>query len=71
MRPLAFVVPRPGQGVTLPELVRHLSEAGIARFKLPERVELVGELPLSPFGKVSKVALTKRITETLRQEAGR
>ena len=36
---------------------------------LPERLELVDELPLSPFGKVSKVALTKRIAETLRAEA--
>ncbi|MBI4594522.1 MAG: hypothetical protein HY728_09930 [Candidatus Rokubacteria bacterium] len=56
-RTCAFVVPRRGQRVTLPELVHHLAEAGIARFKLPERVELVDELPLSPFGKVSAVPL--------------
>jgi hypothetical protein len=29
----------------------------------------VDELPLSPFGKVSKVALARRIAETLRAEA--
>ena len=60
---------RPGASLPLPELARHLAEAGIARFKLPERLELVDELPLSPFGKVSKVALARRIAETLRAEA--
>ena len=59
----------PSSSLTLPELARHLAEAGIARFKLPERLELVDELPLSPFGKVSKVALAKRIAETLRAES--
>jgi len=64
-RTCAFVVPRRGQRVTLPEIVEHLTEAGIAKFKLPERLELIDELPLSPFGKVSKVTLTKLIAETL------
>ena len=36
-RTCAFVVPRPGTSVTLPELARDLAAAGIARFKLPER----------------------------------
>jgi 2,3-dihydroxybenzoate-AMP ligase len=70
-RTCAFVVPRPGQRVTLPELAAHLTEAGIARFKLPERLELVDELPLSPFGKVSKVALMKRIADKLREAGSR
>ncbi|OLB94428.1 MAG: 2,3-dihydroxybenzoate-AMP ligase [Candidatus Rokubacteria bacterium 13_1_40CM_68_15] len=64
-RTCAFIVPRRGQRVTLPEIVQHLNEAGIARFKLPERVELIDELPLSPFGKVSKVTLIKLIAEKL------
>ena len=64
-RTCAFVVPRRGQRVTLPEIVEHLTEAGIAKFKLPERLELIDELPLSPFGKVSKVTLTKLIAERL------
>jgi 2,3-dihydroxybenzoate-AMP ligase len=69
-RTCAFVVARADHGLTLAELVRHLAEAGIARFKLPERLELVDELPLSPFGKVSKAALARQIAETLRREAG-
>jgi len=34
--------------------------------KVPERRELVSEFPLSPFGKVSKQALTKLVAEKLR-----
>ena len=45
--------------------------AGIAKYKLPERVELVDDFPMSPFGKVSKQTLTKRITEKLANEAQR
>jgi 2,3-dihydroxybenzoate-AMP ligase len=65
-RMCAFVIPKASQAVTLEELARFLSGAGLARFKLPERVELVSEFPLSPFGKVSKQALTKLIAEKLR-----
>ena len=70
-RTCAFIIPRSGQSVTVEDLARFLTEAGIAKFKLPERVELVDEFPLSPFGKVSKVALTARITEKLREESKR
>src|SRR5262245_38152809 len=65
-RMCAFVIPKAGQAVSLHDLARFLSDAGLARFKLPERVELVAEFPLSPFGKVSKQALTKLIAERLR-----
>ena len=60
-----IVIPKAGQAVSLPELTRFLTDAGLARFKLPERVELVSEFPLSPFGKVSKQTLTKLIAEKL------
>lgn len=70
-RTCAFIIPRPGASVTLQELARFLIDAGIAKFKLPERVELVDDFPLSPFGKVSKLTLTKRIAEKLREESQR
>jgi 2,3-dihydroxybenzoate-AMP ligase len=70
-RTCAFIIPKSGRNVTVEDLARFLTEAGIAKFKLPERVELVDEFPLSPFGKVSKVALTARITEKLREESKR
>ncbi len=59
-RMCACVIPRDGSRLTLEDLTRHLLDLGIARFKLPERLELVTDLPLSPFGKVSKKALLER-----------
>ena len=50
----AGVVPRPGQTVTLEEIVAYLRDLRIAMFKLPERLELRDELPRNPLGKVLK-----------------
>ena len=41
----------------------------IAAFKLPERLEVVSELPLSPVGKILKRELRDMITEKLAREA--
>jgi non-ribosomal peptide synthetase component E (peptide arylation enzyme) len=40
----------------------------IAKHKLPERLEIVDEFPLSPLGKVSKKDLTEKITRQLQYE---
>jgi 2,3-dihydroxybenzoate-AMP ligase len=53
------------------ELIAFLRAQNIASFKLPERLELVGELPLSPVGKILKRELRERITAKLAEEAGR
>jgi 2,3-dihydroxybenzoate---[aryl-carrier protein] ligase len=39
------------------QLNQFLVERGLARFKLPERVEFLAELPLTKVGKVDKNAL--------------
>ncbi len=65
----AFAVLRPGRVVTLPELTAFLTEHGLARYKHPERLEIVPELPQSGFGKIQKNVLTARITEQLKSEA--
>ena len=67
-RTCAFIIPSPGATITLEELVGFLMEVEIAKYKLPERVELVDEFPLSPFGKVSKQSLTRQIAEKLAKE---
>ena len=41
----------------------------IAKHKLPERLEIVEEFPLSPFGKVSKKDLTERIALKLKEDS--
>lgn len=68
-RMCAFIVPTAGADPSLPELTRSLTERGLARFKHPERLEVVGELPLSPFGKVQKNVLAARIAEQVAAES--
>ncbi|HYL07835.1 MAG TPA: AMP-binding protein [Candidatus Udaeobacter sp.] len=60
-RMCACVILRAGQSLTLDDLTKLLMDMGIAKFKLPERLELMDEFPLSTFGKVSKKALTERL----------
>ena len=65
----AFVVPRPGETITFDELIAFLRAQNIASFKLPERLEVVSELPLSPVGKILKGELRERIAEQIAREA--
>jgi 2,3-dihydroxybenzoate-AMP ligase len=60
-RMCACVVLRPGASLGFEELVAFLSDFGIAKFKLPERLEILDSLPLSGFGKVSKKDLAARL----------
>jgi acyl-CoA synthetase (AMP-forming)/AMP-acid ligase II len=45
--------------LTLPEVTSHLLEAGLARYKLPERLMVVDSLPKTPSGKVRREILVK------------
>ncbi|MDT3441502.1 AMP-binding protein [Pseudofrankia sp. BMG5.37] len=46
--------------VTLADLATHASAAGLAKFKLPEQLEIVDDLPRTDMGKVAKNALRRR-----------
>ena len=65
----AFVIPRPGRSLTLAQLCDFLLQKKIAKFKLPERLELVQSFPLTGVGKVSKKDLRELIAQRLRAEA--
>ena len=52
-----YVIPRDGYEVTLDSVRDHLRGVGIAAFKLPERLELVGTVPMTKVGKIDKRAL--------------
>jgi 2,3-dihydroxybenzoate-AMP ligase len=64
----AFVVPHPGQSLGFDELIAHLRAQQIASFKLPERLEIVDALPVSPVGKILKRQLREAIASKLEQE---
>ena len=53
-RACCYVVLRPGESVTLEAICDFLLGHGIAKFKLPERLEVVEEMPLTPTRKVIK-----------------
>ena len=65
----ACVILRGGRELTLKELVEFLNTHEIARFKLPERLEVVSEFPVSTFGKVSKKTLVEMVQKKLAAEA--
>jgi 2,3-dihydroxybenzoate-AMP ligase len=67
-RMCAYVILRRGAALTLQELVAFLMNEEIAKHKLPERLEILDDFPLSPFGKVSKKDLTERIARKLKEE---
>jgi len=48
------------KGASLDELVQFLVAKDMAKFKLPERLEIVSEFPVSTFGKVSRRRWPKR-----------
>lgn len=56
------------QAPTLPELCQFLSEKGVAKFKLPERLALFDEFPLTRIGKVSKPQLVEQVLASLGHE---
>ncbi|GGT85622.1 long-chain-fatty-acid--CoA ligase [Actinomadura citrea] len=58
-RPKAFVVLRDGRTATEAELVEHV-RAGLARYKAPDAVEFVAELPKTSTGKIQKFQLRER-----------
>jgi len=52
----------------LKELVELLKDKEIAKFKLPERLEILSDFPVSTFGKVSKKTLVEMVAAKLERE---
>jgi 2,3-dihydroxybenzoate-AMP ligase len=67
----AFVVPHSGATLSFAELIAFLRAQQIAAFKLPERLEIAAELPLSPVGKILKRELREIIAAKLAQDQPR
>ncbi len=58
-RMCACLVLGPGQSLSFDELIGFLETREMAKIKLPERLLIVNELPLSNFGKVAKKKLSE------------
>jgi 2,3-dihydroxybenzoate-AMP ligase len=64
----ACVLLRENARLTFDELKTFLLAKEIAKYKLPERLEIMQDFPLSPFGKVSKKTLTETISQKMAGE---
>jgi 2,3-dihydroxybenzoate-AMP ligase len=60
-RMCACIILHEGATLTLEALTDYLLGLGLAKFKLPERLEVMSDFPLSPFGKVSKKTLVEQL----------
>lgn len=63
-RPLACVVAREGETLSVDDVRSHLEARGFARWQLPDRVELVDEVPKTSVGKFDKKVLRARFAST-------
>ncbi len=64
-----FVVPRdPADPPTLDDVLQRLAAEGVAKFKWPERLEIVDALPRNPIGKILKRELRTRLAAPVPQE---
>jgi 2,3-dihydroxybenzoate-AMP ligase len=66
----ACVITQPGESLGFDELVAFLRGQQIASFKLPERLELFAELPVSPVGKILKRELRDIVASRVEAERG-
>ena len=67
-RMCACVIVAPGKSLTLQELVAYLQTKEIAKYKLPERLEIMDDFPLSKFGKVAKNVMVEMIAKKIDSE---
>jgi 2,3-dihydroxybenzoate-AMP ligase len=67
-RMCACILLRDGASLTFEELKKFLMAKEIAKFKLPERMEILQDFPLSTFGKVSKKKLVEMISAKMKPE---
>ena len=64
----AFVVLNEGSSLEISTVQDWMTEAGVAKPKWPERIEVVDDFPMTPSGKVQKFRLREMIAERLSQE---
>ncbi|GGR44406.1 2,3-dihydroxybenzoate-AMP ligase [Nocardioides luteus] len=66
-RSCAYLVGR-GDPLSLPDVQRHLEGLGVAKFKWPERLEWIDEMPKTAVGKIDKKRLHAQIATRVEDE---
>ena len=64
----AFIKPKKGGVISFEEIISFLKGKKISVLYLPERIEIIDEIPLTNVGKVDKKRLREEIKEKLRKE---
>ena len=64
----AYVILKEGETLTFQEMIDFLTEQKMAKQYYPERLEIIGEFPMTPSGKVQKYVLRDMITDKIKKE---
>jgi 2,3-dihydroxybenzoate-AMP ligase/mycobactin salicyl-AMP ligase len=67
-RVCAFIKPKKNEMISFEEIISYLKGKKTSVFYLPERIEVIEEMPLTNVGKVDKIRLREEIKEKLRKE---
>jgi non-ribosomal peptide synthetase component E (peptide arylation enzyme) len=64
-RSLLVASVRPGYNISLADVTAHLASKNLARYKWPEELIMVEELPATPTGKIARVRLAELLSSKL------
>jgi len=64
-RVCAYVICAPGESLSFDEMVDFLKSKRVSAWKLPERLEIRDEFPMTPSGKIQKFLLRREIAELI------
>jgi non-ribosomal peptide synthetase component E (peptide arylation enzyme) len=67
-RVYAFIKPKKGEMISLEEIISYLRERKTSVLYLPERIEILEEMPLTNVGKLDKKRLGEEIKKKLKKE---
>lgn len=64
----AYLELKPGESLALEDIQSFMAKEGVAKYKWPERIEILSQLPRTPTGKVLKYVLREEIAKKLTGE---
>ena len=62
----AYIEVKPGETITLEDVQAFMEKEGVAKYKWPERIETIPQLPRTPTGKVLKYVLRDDIAKKMK-----